>query len=43
MAVWHGMCRESVLFVDVKCAETCCFIQHFMAEGGIFHQKGVPK
>ena len=31
VAVFHGMCHESVLCVDVKCAKTCCFITHFMA------------
>ena len=38
MAVLHGMCRESVLCVDVKFAKTGCFITHFMSEGN-FHQK----
>ena len=41
VAVLHGMCRESVLHVNVKCAKIRCFVTYLKARC-IFHQKG-PK
>ena len=39
VAVFHGMCLESVLCVDMQCGKTCCFITKFLVES-TSHQKG---
>ena len=43
VAVLHGMRRESVLCVDVKCANICCFITYFYSGEGDFSSKSAKK